>query len=256
MDRAPFEKPVRDYMSASLVSVLPTATAAEIRALLELRGISAVPLVDGEGNLRGVVSMTDLLRAPDDATAPVLAAHVMRKPALTVDVGATLADAARQMAEHRVHRLIVTEGAKPIGVVSTRDAMKALVEAKVLVPVADVTTTPVMTIDVGDTIDQALAQLESANVRGLVVVDGDWPVGVFTQLEALRAKALPPSFRARPVEDVMSYETICMDTATPLYRVAGHARATSVRRILVVEHKKLYGIASGFDLVRYLAVVA
>jgi len=38
----------------------------------------------------------------------------------------------------------------------------------------------------------------------LIVVDGTWPVGVFTHTEALRALALPPSMRKILVEQVMS----------------------------------------------------
>ena len=41
-------------------------------------------------------------------------------------------------------------------------------------------------------------------------------------------------FLETPVERVMSYETICLDVRTPLYRVAGHAMQMRVRRILAV----------------------
>lgn len=248
-----FLAPVRTLMSGELVSVGPTATVAEITALLEKRDISAVPVVEPNGALRGIVSMADILRASSDAAATPIAIHVLRTPVITVSADAPLKEAAQKMAEHRIHRLIVCEGERAIGVLSTRDAMKAIVEARVLAPVRDVTTTPVEALDVGETVDAALAKLERANVRGLVVVDEEWPVGVFTQLEALRARALPASLRGGPVENVMSYETICMDAATPLYRVASQARALRVRRILVVDHKRLYGIASGFDLVKYVA---
>jgi signal-transduction protein with cAMP-binding, CBS, and nucleotidyltransferase domain len=53
-----------------------------------------------------------------------------------------------------------------------------------------------------------------------------------------------------PVEEVMSYETICLDVATPLYRVAGHMVQMRVRRVLAVERHELRGILSGFDMLR------
>jgi CBS domain-containing protein len=90
-------------------------------------------------------------------------------------------------------------------------------------------------------------------VRGLVVVDGTWPVGVFTHTEALRTRHLTPSLLETPVEQVMSYETICLDVKTPLYRVAGHFVQMNVRRVLAVEARALRGIASGFDLARVAA---
>lgn len=52
----------------------------------------------------------------------------------------------------------------------------------------------------------------------------------------------------------MSYETICLDTSTPLYRVAGHAVQMRVRRILAVHGRELRGIVSGLDLVRIMTM--
>jgi hypothetical protein len=54
--------------------------------------------------------------------------------------------------------------------------------------------------------------------------------------------------RRRPVEDAMSYETICLDVATPIYRAAASAISTNVRRLLI-EHRRLVGIVSCLDLV-------
>jgi CBS domain-containing protein len=79
------------------------------------------------------------------------------------------------------------------------------------------------------------------------------PVGVFTHAEALLARRLPPEMRTRPVEEVMSYETICLDRSTPLYRAAAYANSMNVRRILVVEHRRLVGVVSCLDLVAILA---
>lgn len=106
----------------------------------------------------------------------------------------------------------------------------------------------------GDTIRTAIGRLDDANVRGLVVVDGTWPVGVFTHTETIQARALTPIFLDSPVEHVMSYETICLDVRTPLYRVAGHAIQMRVRRILAVHDRELRGIVSGFDLVRIMTL--
>ena len=98
-----------------------------------------------------------------------------------------------------------------------------------------------------------MQRLAQANVHGIVVVDGTSPVGVFTHAEALSARKLPPALRESPVEDVMSYETICLDVATPLHRAAAYMVAMNVRRILVVEHRRLVGIVSCLDLVDVLA---
>jgi CBS domain-containing protein len=130
--------------------------------------------------------------------------------------------------------------------------MRAIVSAKIRIPLSEVMTREVDSIDLGMPVDEAIERLDDANVRGLIVVDGRWPVGVFTHAEALRALALPPSMRKVPVEEVMSYETVCLAVGTPLYRVASQARELRVRRILAVDERSVRGIATGFDLLRVM----
>lgn len=256
---------VREYATKALISVPPETLLADVQSLFERRGISAVPIVDPQGALRGIFSTTDLLRvARIELESPLALARVwppphqvgdvMRKDVVTIDEDATLREAAAKMVAHRIHRLVVTRKGSPVGVLSTRDAMRAILKAQIREPLSRIMTTDLQTIDIGDSIEVAIGRLTDANVHGLVVVDGDWPVGVFTQSEAIKARALAPVFRRTPVEQVMSYETICHDVNTPLYRIVGQSIDMNVRRILAVQDRKLVGIATGFDLVRYMTL--
>jgi CBS domain-containing protein len=219
--------------------------------------------VDAGHVLRGIVSTTDLLRvARIEMQSPRSLARVwppphrvgdmMRTTVVTIDQDAPLSAAASEMVEHRIHRLVVTRAGAPVGVLSTRDIARAIVAARVPEPLSSVMTPSPITIDLGDSIDVAVGRLTDEHVHGLVVVDGEWPVGVFTQQEAIKARALPAALRALPVEQIMSLETICYDQETPLYRVAAALVGSRVRRILAVERRKLVGIASGFDLARLM----
>ena len=51
----------REVMSSPVVTVPPDAPLKEVAAILVERGINAVPVVDGEGRLVGIVSEADLL---------------------------------------------------------------------------------------------------------------------------------------------------------------------------------------------------
>lgn len=238
---------VRDRMSAPVVTERPDRSVTALIAVLRLRGISAVPIVEND-QLLGIVSTTDLLRSPPIARA----SDVMTRPVVTVAVDETVDEAARTLATARVHRVVAMDGSRVAGILSARDVLLELKNRKVTVPLGSVMTTPVASIEIGERIDEAVRQLGSANVHGLVVVDGMSPVGVFTHTEALAARRLHPDLLAVPVEEVMSYETICLDVATPLYRAAAYAVSMNVRRILVVEHKRLVGIVSCLDLVDVL----
>lgn len=247
---------VRARMSSPVTCGSPEATAAELIALLETRGCSAVPIVSSE-RLLGIVSLTDLLRESlrEAGGEARRAADFMRRPVVTVRPDEGLDAAARRMRSARVHRLVVVEeagdGERVVGVLSTRDVLGELARSRVpeaSVALETLMTSPVETVDLSASVDEAVERLVEANVRGLVVVDVESPIGVFTQREALASRGLPASLRARPVEEVMSYETLCLDVATPLYRAAAHAATMNVRRLLVVERRRLVGIVSCLDL--------
>jgi len=249
-------------MTSAVVSVTEGASLEDVLRTLVSLDVSCVLVTTPGGSPAGVVALSDLARASahDGSVRGPLkmmppegrAKDIMRTPILTVEAEETVGEAAAKMVAHRVHRLFVRRLERIVGVFSTRDALRVVLARRVETPLREVMAKPVETISLGDPIDDAVARLDENNMRGLVVVDGTHPVGAFTQLEAIRARALPPELRQRPVEEIMSYETITLDASTPLYRAAGHAIQTRVRRILVVEGRALVGIVTGYDLAQIL----
>lgn len=133
MTTTPSRELVRDLMTADPVVVREDAPLPEVAETLERRDISGVPVVDGAGDLVGVISRTDLarVRATDDLWArwPGLAArHLMTQPAITVAADTPLADAIRRMESEHIHRLVVVDegGRRPVGVLSTTDIVHAM----------------------------------------------------------------------------------------------------------------------------------
>ncbi|MFE7580223.1 CBS domain-containing protein [Streptomyces gardneri] len=134
---------VADVMTRKVVAVLPGAEFKEIVAAMERWKVTAVPVVEGEGRVVGVVSEADLLLKEEfhghrlglveqmrrlDATAKAgsrRAEDLMTSPAVTVGPGASLPRAARLMASHHVKRLPVVDASGTIqGVVSRSDLLK------------------------------------------------------------------------------------------------------------------------------------
>ncbi|MFF8378430.1 CBS domain-containing protein [Streptomyces sp. NPDC015661] len=130
---------VGDVMTRTAVAVGRDAPYKEIVALMDEWKVSALPVLEGEGRVVGVVSEADLLPKeefrldeprPDEvaeaAKAGALrAGELMSSPAVTVHPDATLAEAARIMAKRRVKRLPVVNGLGMLeGVVSRSDLLK------------------------------------------------------------------------------------------------------------------------------------
>jgi CBS domain-containing protein len=115
--------------------VLTTDEALQAAARqLEECEISGAPVVDASGQLVGVLSETDLVRARATEHLwrrwPGLKVrHLMHSPVLTADRTMTVAEAAKLMEQAHVHRLVVVadDQATPIGILSTSDLVRAMV---------------------------------------------------------------------------------------------------------------------------------
>ncbi|HEY9372106.1 CBS domain-containing protein [Streptomyces sp.] len=130
---------VSDVMTHTAVAIGRDTPYKEIVALMDQWKVSALPVLEGEGRVIGVVSEADLLPKeefrtdeprPDEFAAAskagaLRAGELMSSPAVTVHPDATLAEAARIMATRRVKRLPVVNGVGMLeGVVSRSDLLK------------------------------------------------------------------------------------------------------------------------------------
>lgn len=134
---------VGDVMTRAVVAVDRRTLFKDIVQRMAQWHVSALPVLEGDGRVIGVVSEADLLpkeefrdsdpdrptqqrRLPDLAKAGAVSAEeLMSTPAVTVHADAALAEAARIMALRRVKRLpVITSEGVLEGVVSRGDLLK------------------------------------------------------------------------------------------------------------------------------------
>jgi len=126
-----YARTVGEVMTANPISIAESASLAEAAGILDSHKITGLPVVDDAGALVGVLSQTDLIRVLADqhlvaSWRGLPVCEVMTTPALTIEVTATLEEAARCMEASRVHRLVVTNpAAVPIGIISTSDLARS-----------------------------------------------------------------------------------------------------------------------------------
>ncbi len=155
------------------------------------------------------------------------------------------------MSEQHVHRVFVGGTESLLGVFSTLDVMRAIRDGVAKEPISEFMSAPVEVVDVEETVAKAVDQLEKSHVSGLIAVENEWPVGVFTQVEALAARDLEDDTL---VEDAMDPALICMPVTTSMHRAAQQALRMRVRRIVASEARHMRGILSGLDFARYAAL--
>ena len=167
---------------------------------------------------------------------------------IAVDIESSMTAAAARMVEARVHRVFVTARGDVAGVLSTWDIMAAVEAVRVAKPASEFMSTPVFTVRASETIALATERLGKAHVTGLLVVDeSEWPVGVFSQREALEAGDAP---RSASVESAMNAAVLTLPDRSALHNVARQARAMNARRVAVMNRHELVGIMTGVDFAK------
>lgn len=132
---------VKDVMTPSPQVVGCEATIGEAYSLLVGERLTAVPVVDLLGNAVGVLSMIDLVvdlapvldpQAPADGEAlhaikgQRVGARCLPDGLVTCEPDVCLIEACKLMVKNKVHRVLVTEGSRPVGVLSSIDVVRAL----------------------------------------------------------------------------------------------------------------------------------
>jgi CBS-domain-containing membrane protein len=111
---------VNDVMTVDVATARAHMPYRELVRLLGQRRVSALPVVDSDQHVLGVVVAADLAGKPGASTA----GELMRRPAITVGAEATVAEAVRLLREHGVKRLPVTDQhGRLVGIVNRSDLL-------------------------------------------------------------------------------------------------------------------------------------
>jgi CBS domain-containing protein len=128
----------REAMTHPVVTVTTSTSLPEASRLLCAHGFTALPVVDDDDALVGIVTEADLIRdriPPDPrvhgrhphvrSSGPLLVQDVMTTPVESLTAGADVADAARIMINERIRCLPIIDGDGLVGILTRRDLLRA-----------------------------------------------------------------------------------------------------------------------------------
>lgn len=147
-----------DVMTRHVVTLSDDRTVEEAAAFLVGHEISGAPVSDRNGSLVGVLSVTDIVRDRTEASGEEgaqagladephgwerlmnpeelkqlhlqhegrLVRDIMTPTVFTVPEDLPVSEVARTMVVGRIHRLIVTNGKRPVGIVTPLDLLRLL----------------------------------------------------------------------------------------------------------------------------------
>lgn len=140
----------KDIMTTRVITVEPDATVQDIAKRLMANSISAVPVVERNGRLIGIISEGDLMRrpetgtekqpswwlsfmtSPDEAARNFVKSHgrqatdVMTREVVTVQEDTSVQEIAELLEKHQIKRVPVVRGDKVVGIVSRSNLIRGL----------------------------------------------------------------------------------------------------------------------------------
>ncbi|WP_409332748.1 CBS domain-containing protein [Trujillonella humicola] len=132
---------VRDVMTREVATVGPDTSAKYAGEVMAERGYAALPVVDADGGLVGIVAEADVLRdrlprdprlhlrreEEPDRVLPLLVRGVMTEQVRVVAPGDDVSDVAGLFVDEHLRSVPVVDGRRLVGIISRRDLLRALV---------------------------------------------------------------------------------------------------------------------------------
>jgi CBS domain-containing protein len=197
-----------DVMTIRVITVHADANVSEVARLMSKNGISAVPVVDADQNVIGIVSEGDLLRRvetgterrhgrwlrvfadPETLVAEYLKAHgrraaqVMTREVVTVRMDTPLSEIVNLFERHGIKRVpVVRDDGRLVGIVSRANLVRALAAAPSARPeiAADDDAIQAQLAD-------ELARTGFANVRDLNVIVSEGTVHLWGHYDSVNER--------------------------------------------------------------------
>lgn len=116
---------VEKIMNTPVVTTQPNVDVAHLKETFKRQEIHAVPVMEEDGTIAGIVSSSDLIAVHNET---LLARQIMTPKVHICLPNNRVKDAAKTMSKHGVHHMVVMEEGEIIGMVSSMDIVKAYAE--------------------------------------------------------------------------------------------------------------------------------
>ena len=136
------------------------------------------------------------------------------KQVYTVERGATVAEAVRQMNEEGVGALLVVDHAKAVGIFTERDVLRRIVDADrdpALVHVAEVMTRELVTITAETRLEEAMAVMTERRFRHLPVMEAGEIIGMVSSGDLMRWVTINQEEYIRQVQEYITGAAAVLD---------------------------------------------
>ena len=175
----------------------------ETARLLVEGDVNVAPVFRGE-TLDGIITTDAILEAVLENLDALTVSQIYTDEVITETTAATVGQAINRLREHGISRLPIVDDADTLtGIITTHDIVNFVVRDETRqekgdrsgdhdrmldLPVENLMTSPVLTAELEDAVDEAVEVMFDNDISGLVVTDDDNGVsGIITKTDVLRA---------------------------------------------------------------------
>ena len=258
---------IQDLMHRGLLTCLPGTPLGEVAAMLNEQQVHALVVAEQKDQPLGIISDFDLLAGEwlsvDEESLNTMrkltARDLMTSPIETVDIGTSIHDAAKRLAEKEIHRMLVTEGDQPVGIISISDFVAGIAEQEAVKreTVGDIMSDTFLVCREDTPVLSAARTMTQAGWRSIVVVNARGELqGVITGHDLLPLAGSPMDEHLK-VSALMARNLITIDIHSSLQQAANLMIQNHRHRVIVVDQSDPtsfpLGVISSFDIVAAMA---
>lgn len=258
---------INDLMHKGLITCPPEASLGRIAAMLTNHHVHALLVADEPGQPLGIISDFDLLAGEwlsvDEESLNTMrklrARDLMTSPIESVELNASVNEVAKRMADKAIHRVLVTDSGKAVGVISISDLVAGIAAQEEIKreTVGDVMSDTFLVCREDNTVLSAARTMTQSGWRSIIVVNARGKLqGVITgrDLVALAGRTVDPDLK---VSELMNQDLITTDINSSLQEAADMMIQNHCHRVIVVDRNDQdsfpLGVISSFDIVAAMA---
>jgi CBS domain-containing protein len=120
----------KDIMQSPVLAATPLASLRDVATQLVTNEFSGMPVAAPDGRVVAVITESDVVRTliGGKRLENLTAGEVMTGPTITVNVDTSIEDVMKSVEDNRIIRVPVTDHDKLVGIISRRDAIRAILE--------------------------------------------------------------------------------------------------------------------------------
>jgi len=258
---------VNDLMHKGLITCHPSTSLGQVATMLTEHHVHALVVAEQTDIPLGIISDFDLLAGEwlsvDEESLNTMrkltARDLMTSPIETMDADTPVSKAAERMDKKDIHRMLVMNEDKPVGILSISDLVAGIATQEPVrrKTVEDVMSKTFLVCRDDNTIISAARTMTQAGWRSIIVVDAHGKLqGVITghQLVHLAGNKVAEDLR---VKDFMNRDLITVDINSSLQEAADMMIQNHRHRVVVVDKNDPdsfpIGVISSFDIVAEMA---